>query len=159
MTAQDQAGTISHMDRFVADRGTNEANAVRRVAVLMAFEAITLGVASGLHLTGHVHGRSAPFAGIAEAIIGVLLAAGAISMVRAPAKARAIGLILNGVAIAGFLNGLSMTARGGDAPDIAYHLIFLPLLTASFVVLLRAKRGSSSEDGVKTPRLADARQR
>jgi hypothetical protein len=151
------------MDRFVADRGTNEANAVRRVAVLMAFEAITLGVASGLHLTGHVHGRSAPFnadhAGIAEAIIGVLLAAGAISMVRAPAKARAIGLILNGVAIAGFLNGLSMTARGGDAPDIAYHLIFLPLLTASFVVLLRAKRGSSSEDGVKTPRLADARQR
>jgi hypothetical protein len=129
------------MDQVAPRTGTRQ-RTVRRVAALMAVQAVTLGVASALHLTGHVHGRSAPFnadhAGIAEAIIGVLLAAGAGAMVRFPAKGRAIGLVLNGFATVGFLNGLSMTAQGGDAPDIAYHLVLLPVLIASFVVLLRA---------------------
>jgi peptidoglycan/LPS O-acetylase OafA/YrhL len=143
------------MDRFAARTGTRQ-RTVRRVAVLMAVQAVTLGVASTLHLTGHVHGRSAPFnadhAGIAEAIIGVLLAAGAVAMVRFPARGRAIGLVLNGFAIVGFLNGLSMTAEGGDAPDIAYHLVLLPLLIASIVVLLGAKPGPPSpERWVTTP--------
>ena len=122
--------------------------AVRRVAALMAFEAFTLAVASTMHLSGHVHGRGEPFdanhAGIAEAIIGAMLAAGAVAMLRAPARARTIGVVLNGLAIVGFLNGLSITARGGDAPDIAYHLVVLPLLVASVVVLARTTTGPAT---------------
>jgi peptidoglycan/LPS O-acetylase OafA/YrhL len=122
---------------------------IRRIASLMAFEAITLAIAATLHLSGHVHGRSQPFnpdrAGIAEAMIGIALAAGAIAMASAPSKARTIGLVLNGLATVGFLNGLTMTARGGDLPDIAYHLVVLPVLIASFIVLLRAKDLTKAE--------------
>jgi hypothetical protein len=96
----------------------------------MACEAATLAVASILHLPNR--------AGIAEAIIGVVLAAGALAMVRVPAGARTIGIVLNSLAIAGFLNGLIMTARAGDAPAIAYHLAVLPVLVASVVALARS---------------------
>ena len=109
----------------------------------MLLQAATLVVASALHLTGHVHGRGAPFdgehAGIAEAIIAVLLAGAAAAMLRAPDRARSIGLAANGLAIAGFLNGLAFTARGGHAPDIAYHLVMLPVFAANLVVLLRSR--------------------
>jgi hypothetical protein len=53
--------------------------------------------------------------------------------------------VLNGLATVGFLNGLTMTARGGDLPDIAYHLVVLPVLIASFIVLLRAKDVTKAE--------------
>ena len=95
----------------------------------MACVAVSLAVASILHLPNR--------AGIAEAIIGVVLAAGAIAMIRVPARARTIGIVLNSLAIVGFLNGLTMTARDGDAPAIAYHLAVLPVLIASVVVLAR----------------------
>ena len=45
-----------------------------------------------------------------------------------------------GFAIAGFGIGLSMTTRGGDVPDIAYHAIVLPFLLAGLVALLRGGR-------------------
>jgi hypothetical protein len=115
---------------------------IRRVAALMVFEAATLAVASGLHLAGSVQGRSAPFngdqAGIAEAIIGVVLVAGAVVMFRAPSVARTVGLAATGFAIAGFLVGLNFTTRGGHVPDIAYHVIMLPVLVGGFIALLRA---------------------
>ncbi len=115
---------------------------VTRVAWVMVVEALTLAVASALHLSGHVTGRSSPFdadhAGIAEAIIGAVLVAGAAMMIWLPGKARVIGIIVNGVAIAGFINGLTMTAQGGHLPDIGYHLVVLPLLIGSLLVLLRS---------------------
>jgi hypothetical protein len=115
---------------------------VRRVAALMALEAGSLAVASALHLSGRVHGRSSPFdadhAGVAEAIIGVVLAVGALTMFRSPKRARTVGIVATGFAIVGFLVGLSMTARGGDLPDIAYHLTVLPLLIGGLVVLVRS---------------------
>jgi hypothetical protein len=104
--------------------------ATRRVAAVMACEAASLAVASILHLPNR--------AGIAEAIIGVVLAAGAIAMIRVPARARTTGMVLNSLAIAGFLNGLTMTARAGDAPAIAYHIAVLPVLIASVVILARS---------------------
>ncbi|HWG73537.1 MAG TPA: hypothetical protein VG184_05740 [Acidimicrobiales bacterium] len=117
---------------------------VRRVAALMAVEALSLAVASALHLSGQVHGRSAPFdadhAGIAEALIAAVLGAAVLTMFRAPARARAVGIAATGFAIIGFLVGLSMTARGGDLPDIGYHVTVLPLLIGSLVVLVRAGR-------------------
>lgn len=37
----------------------------------------------------------------------------------------------------GFAVGLTETARGGDLPDIAYHLTVLPLLLAGLMILVR----------------------
>jgi multisubunit Na+/H+ antiporter MnhF subunit len=113
----------------------------RRVAQLMAFEAITLFIASALHLSGRVAGRSEPYdashAGIAEALIGVVLLVGAAAMIGRPERARTIGLAATGFAIVGFLVGLNMTARGGHLPDIAYHVTLLPLLVGSEIALWR----------------------
>jgi hypothetical protein len=113
----------------------------------MVVVAITLVVASALHLSGHVTGRSSQFdadhAGIAEAIIGAVLAAGAATMVWLPSQARIVGIIVNGLAIAGFILGLTMTVRGGHLPDIGYHLVVLPALVGSLVALLRSGSASS----------------
>jgi hypothetical protein len=124
---------------------------VRRIAGLMIFVAATLAVASGLHLSGSVHGRSEPFdaehAGVAEAIIGIVLITGAVGMVRAPARARTVGLATIGFATVGFLVGLNFTVRGGHIPDVAYHVALLPVLVGSLIVLLRAgDRGVRSRD-------------
>jgi hypothetical protein len=114
----------------------------RNVAALMVFEAATLAVASGLHLAGTVQGRSLPFnpdgAGIAEAVIGIVLAAAAVVMFRSPARARPVGLAATGFAIVGFLVGLNFTARGGHLPDVTYHLVMLPILVGGLIALLRA---------------------
>jgi hypothetical protein len=88
-----------------------------------------------------VDGRSTSFdpdtAGIAEAVIGVVLLVGAVVMLRNPRRARTAGIVANVFALAGFLIGISETAQGGHAPDIAYHATVIPLLVISLVVLLR----------------------
>jgi hypothetical protein len=113
---------------------------LRRLAGLMLFIATTLGFASGLHLFGSVHG-SPPFdadhAGIAEAVIGLALAAGAATMLRSPRSARAAGLVAVGFATIGFMVGLTFTSQGGHAPDIAYHVTILPVLLGILVILAR----------------------
>jgi hypothetical protein len=112
----------------------------------MAFEAISLAVAATLHLSGHVHGRGKPFdadhAGIAEAIIAVALAGGALALLRAAGHARAIALATTGFAIAGFGVGLTITTQDGDLPDIAYHLTVLPMLILSLIALARVDRSA-----------------
>lgn len=109
----------------------------------MAFVAATLAVASAAHLSGHVHGRSAPYdadhAGIAEAIICAVLVYGAATVRGASARARPVGLVATGFAIIGFVVGLNFTARGGHLPDVAYHVTLLPVLLALFVTLLRTR--------------------
>jgi hypothetical protein len=116
---------------------------VRAVATVMLGVAVTLAVASGLHLSGHVTGRSEPFdaehAGIAEALIGAVLFGSAIAMLYLPRQARPIGIAATGFATAGFLWGLNMTAQGGHWPDITYHLTLLPVLIGSLVVLARVR--------------------
>ena len=90
-------------------------------------------MASALHLPDD--------AGIAEAVIGVVLAGAAIALWRGGARARAAGLAGIGFAIAGFGVGLADNiSTGGHWPDIAYHLTVLPLLIGSFVALLRLPR-------------------
>ncbi len=118
--------------------------ASRAFAALMVAEAVSLAVASALHLSGLVTGRSAPYssggAGTAEAVIGAVLLASALAMLGLPRRARAIGLAANGFATLGFLVGLRMTAMGGHWPDIAYHLTVLPILAGSLVVLYQLGR-------------------
>jgi hypothetical protein len=117
------------------------------VATLMFLEAASLGIASALHLSGLVDGRSASFdpgaAGLAEAIIGVVLAAAAVAMFRTPLRARTIGIAATSFALVGFLVGISDTARGGAIPDIAYHATVIPLLIAALVLLVRTTRPTS----------------
>ncbi len=111
------------------------------VGVLMLVETTALAVAAWLHLAGHVEGRAAIFdphdAGIAEALIAAVLAVGAFELLRRGRAARTIGIVTNGFAIAGFLVGLSITARAGHAPDIAFHVVVLPLLVVSVIALAR----------------------
>ena len=111
---------------------------IRRVALLMGFEAITLVVMSTLHLTGVLNGGEPPHgvnrAGIAEAIIAVVLVVGALTLAGRPGPI-AIGAIV--FAIAGFGVGLSMTAREGATGDIAYHATMLPILLFTLVVAVR----------------------
>lgn len=90
-------------------------------------------MASALHLPDD--------AGIAEAVIGVVLAGAAMALWRGGSRARAAGLAGIGFAIAGFGVGLADNiSKGGHWPDIAYHLTVLPLLIGSFVALLRLPR-------------------
>lgn len=110
----------------------------------MALVAVSLGVATALHLSGLVHGRSPSFdpdaAGTAEAVIGVVLAASAVAMTRLPHRARVVGMAAMSFALVGFLVGISETARGGAIPDIVYHATVIPLLVGGLATLARSKR-------------------
>jgi hypothetical protein len=123
--------------------------------MLMAFEAATLAVAATVHLAGYTPtGSKPPFnashAGVAEAIIGVVLAYGAIEVLRSSSRAWAAAVATTSFAILGFLVGLTITAQGGDVPDVAYHVIMLPILIASLVILARTGRTKVSEALRKT---------
>ena len=110
------------------------------IAGLMLFEAATLALASTLHLSSIDHG-SKPFsssgAGIAEALIGLVLVVGAGALIRAGARGRRAALAALAFAIVGFIVGLTFTLRGGDAADLAYHATMLPVLVATTVLLAR----------------------
>jgi hypothetical protein len=118
------------------------ASANQKIGMLMGFEVATLVVISFLHLSGNIHGGSKPYdpdqAGIAEAVIGVVLACGAAALLLAPARGRFVALSSVGFAILGFLVGLGFTVRGGTVPDVLYHTIMLPILLLTFVALVRA---------------------
>jgi hypothetical protein len=105
-------------------RHTQPATNMRVAATLMGFTALTLAVVSSLHLGG-ILGRHTkpPFraddAGIAEAIIGIVLLVGTLAIVRRITQARRFALGATLFAIAGFVVGLTFTLQGGDAPGSA----------------------------------------
>jgi hypothetical protein len=109
----------------------------RRPARLLALESATLAVFATLHLTGALRigasGRSYG-AGIAEALICIALAGGAL------ARGRRIPLFALGFAIFGFLVGLSFTVGSGDTIDLVYHLVMLPVLVATALFVAGARR-------------------
>lgn len=107
--------------------------------MLLGFQAASLAVMSSLHLTGVLGADSKPFdpsaAGIAEAVICVVLAGGAVALIYDRPNARAIAVGAITFAILGFMIGLSFTIRGGGAIDIAYHATVLPLLLLTLAML------------------------
>jgi len=115
-------------------------------AVLLSAAAVTLTLASTLHLGVAiplgVTTISDPFAGAAipEAVIAVVVAAGAMTMlVRLPA-ARWLAPAATLFALAGTLYGLTVTLRRAQAGDIAYHVTLLTMLVASAVLLMGTLR-------------------
>lgn len=137
-------------ERTIRPNRLHPENVISLVAALLLVIAVSLAVASSLHLAGLVHGRSSSFdpdsAGAAEAVISVVLAGGAIAMLRMGMRARYIGIGVTAFALVGFLIGISETSRGGDIPDIAYHATVIPLLLAALVLLVRAGRRSGQRD-------------
>jgi peptidoglycan/LPS O-acetylase OafA/YrhL len=118
-------------------------SAVRKTAAVMGFVAVTLFIASALHMFGDVHGNNTfdpNAAGIAEAIIGIVLASAAALMVQEPERARRVGMGGVGFAIAGFGVGLTRTIPSGHVWEIAYHVVVLPILIATFISLARSGR-------------------
>jgi hypothetical protein len=124
----------------------------RMIAALMCFEAATLAVMSVLHLSGALDRGSKPFdpsdAGIAEAVICLVLSYGALALLRRPRKGIGAAIASTVFAIAGFIVGLTFTIRGGSAVDIAYHATVLPLLLLTLVALARIRGAASSQRGV-----------
>jgi hypothetical protein len=115
----------------------------------MAAVAVSLGVMSYLHLGGGLgQNGSPPFsanpAGIAEAVIGVVLLAGAVIVLLRPERARTAATAATVFAIAGFVLGLTLTISGGDAVDIAYHSTVLPILAGILVLIRRTGEFSSA---------------
>ena len=121
---------------------------VRTLALAMGAEAATLVVASALHFAAAT-GGSRPFrpddAAIAEAVIAVVLVAGALAVARGR---RGAGTGAVSFAILGFLVGLNFTIRGGSAGDLAYHAAMLPLLVLTLLALLGRFPRSRSSIGV-----------
>jgi hypothetical protein len=116
----------------------------RLIATLMGLEAVTLVIISSLHLSGVLGGGAKPFnptaAGIAEALIAVVLVLGSLALGPGTARGREAALAATAFAIIGFLVGLGFTLRGGDAIDVAYHAVMLPILLLTIVALLRLRR-------------------
>jgi len=109
------------------------------IATLIGLEAATLAIMSALHLTGILAGGTRPFrptdAGIAEAAICGVLLGGAAALARDPLRGRAIAIAAVGFAILSVIAGLGFTVRGGDAIDVAYHAMLLPLLLITLVAV------------------------
>lgn len=121
-----------------------ERQVLKKVAASMVIVAASLAVMSSLHLAGvlgtHADSYDGTAAGIAEAIIGVALVVGAVALRRDPPAGRRTAIAALLFAVAGFLLGISITARSGYVPDIAYHASVLPILIGELVVLLATGR-------------------
>ena len=110
----------------------------RQFALVMSAEALTFLIASLLHVTV----EWAPGAAGPEAIIGAVVAAGAVSMFAGVRSARVIALSTSGFAIAGTVLGLSIVLSGSgprSVADVVYHVLILLALITSTVLLARAR--------------------
>lgn len=117
----------------------------RFIAGLMVAQAVSLAVMGALHISGTVHPASGVEfrAGVSEVVISVVMLWGASSMARRGAAGYKVALGTTLFAIAGFIFGLTITIRSGYIPDITYHVIVLPTLFVSLVLIWRAGRGGA----------------
>ena len=111
--------------------------------MVLALESLTLAVFSTLHLTGALRidsSKPSYGAGVAEALICIALVAGTGALLRSPARGQRAALSAVGFAIVGFLVGLSFTLRSGEAVDLAYHLVMLPVLAGTALLLVTTSK-------------------
>lgn len=124
----------------------NDIRVPRLFGAVMLAEAASLGIASYLHRDGTiplgftvVHGERFLSASIPEAVIGAVLAAGAVIVLAAPARARWTAVCATGFAILGFVVGLFFVLTSGRpdiTADLAYHATGLAVLLATVVPLV-----------------------
>ena len=108
----------------------------RGFGYLMIAEAATFLVASLLHLTVEWE----PAAAGPEALIGVVVAVGAVFALRGR---RAVALLTTGFATLGTIVGINATVFGPgpkSVPDITYHALILTTLVVSLVLMARFRR-------------------
>lgn len=121
-------------------RHTNDHRRRGALALVMAVESAALATMSALHLSGALTGGPQPFnpraAGIAEAVICVALAGGAIALVRGSTDSWRVAGGAVCFAIFGFVVGLYFSVTGGRPVDLAFHATMLPLLAITLAALL-----------------------
>lgn len=124
--------------------------AARVAGTLLLAEALTFGVASYLHLDGRiplgfgtVTGEHFPDAATPEAIIGAVVAVGAVLLLAGVRWARRAALTAAGFAIAGTAVGIGAVTSSGRpdiTADLTYHAAIMAALLVTFVLLLRLPR-------------------
>jgi hypothetical protein len=139
-------------------RGPHQPTRVdRHYAIVMLAAAATFGIASYLHLDGRIPlgfttitGEHFGRASVPEAVIGAVLAVGAVVVAVAPGRARTAALGATGFAAVGVLAGIGFvltSSRPHIAADLAYHLTMLLVLLAGLVVLVRTDRVGQQRAG------------
>ena len=128
--------------------------APRLFGLALLVEAATLGIASYLHRDGHiplgftvVRGEQFTAASVPEAVIGAILAAGAVIVLTAPDRARRAALFAAAFGVFGVLAGVAFVVTSGRpniAIDLAYHAILLAALTTTLVLLALRRPGAAS---------------
>ena len=129
--------------RVVACRAMRRLVSQHAIVRLMACQAITLAIASALHLSGAdsaMDSSARTAAGLAEALICVALVFGAAALAGGRPWGQTAAMMAIGFAIFGFVLGLSFTVRGGDTPDVAYHATMLGVFIVTAIQLSRLRQ-------------------
>jgi hypothetical protein len=113
---------------------------IRKIRILMPFEAATFVAASLIHsgviITGYEHQK----ARIAEGVIATVLLVGAAFTWIRPAWTRQAGLAAQGFALLGTLVGIFTIIVGvgpRTVPDIAYHVAIVVVLICGLIFTKR----------------------
>lgn len=131
--------------------------------LVMMAEAATLGIASYLHRDGHIplgftaiHGEQYASASGPEAVIGAVLAVGAVIAATVPARARRAAVFATGFAIFGFLIGTVFVLTSGRPSvtiDLTYHAILLTVLITTLVMLALGRPRTAFEHSAERQRV------
>jgi len=127
---------------------------MREIRTLLIIEAVAFALASLTHLGVLIDGLEDPGAGTAEGVIGAVLAAGLVATFALPAWTRAIGLVVQGFALAGTSIGLYLVLRGigpNTVPDVVFHVGIFAFLVLGLVVTARLPR-DRARGSVDSPR-------
>jgi hypothetical protein len=116
------------------------------LGVLIAMAAVSFAVASIVHAgtaipLGVTTVRDPfPGAAIPEAVIALVVAAGAVAVFTRRPTARGIAVMATLFALLGTAYGLTVTLRSARTGDIAYHLGILVVLAVTLGLLLMPRR-------------------
>lgn len=126
----------------------------RLFGLALLAEAATLGVASYLHRDGRIplgftviRGELFTEASVPEAVIGAVVAVGALIVLVVPGRAYRAALYAAGFGVFGVLAGVVFVLTSGRpsiAPDLTYHAILLTALVTTLVLLVRRRPRAAS---------------
>lgn len=122
--------------------------------LLIAGSLAVVSVLHLAHLAGGGGGEHTSAAGIAEAVICLVMLAGARALAGGRRRGHAVARATVIFAIAGFLIGLTFTLGSGDAFDVAYHLAGLTALVGTLALLGRPRRGARPPEAEVTDPVA-----